>query len=72
MADLYYEYRKKNRFELRMNRKEVQELVLACQRWQLYQKAGSASDGILNSVGRGLYDLVVDQIDKFLKDEKEE
>ena len=64
MADLYYEYRKKNRFELRMNRKEVQELLLACQRWQLYQKAGSASDGILSSV--------IEQIDKFLKDEKEE
>lgn len=57
MADLYYEYRKKNRFELRMNRKEVKELLLACQRW-------GTRDGILSSV--------IEQIDKFLKDEKEE
>ena len=57
MANLYYEYRKKNRFELEMNRKEVKELLLACQRW-------GTRDGILSSV--------IEQIDKFLKDEKEE
>ena len=62
MANLSYENRRQNRFELQMNRKEVQELVLACQHWQLYAKAGPR-DGRLNSV--------VEQIEQFFKDERQ-
>lgn len=57
MAKLFYEYRKQNRFELQMNRKEVKELLLACQRW-------GSRDGILSSV--------IEQIEQFLKDEERE
>ena len=57
MAHLLYENRRQNRFELQMNRKEVKELLLACQRW-------SSRDGVLSSV--------IEQIEQFFKDEKGE
>jgi hypothetical protein len=58
MANLFYNLQKRqNRFELEMNRKEVMELLLACQRW-------SSSDGVLSSV--------IEQIEQFIKHEKGE